>query len=227
LTRRYTGLAIDLALRYRHGSEPLEDLKQVALTALVKAIDRFDADRGVSFSTFAVPTILGELRRHFRDNTWSIHVPRKLQERSARLGSVTSQLTARLGRTPTADEVGKAMGLTREEVVEARIVSELYASVSFQHPAGGSREDDALVLGDLLGQPDDGLDRAEDRAVLAPLLRRLDPRDREMLRMRYDEDMTQREIGECFGVTQMHVSRLLRNAVERMAAGTADGDAPT
>jgi RNA polymerase sigma-B factor len=216
LTERYTGLAIDLALRYRHGSEPLDDLKQVALTALVKAIDRFDPDRGVSFSTFAVPTILGELRRHFRDNTWSIHVPRKLQERSARVGLVTATLTTRLGRVPTAGELADSMGITREELLEARLVSDLYRSVSLAQPVSCASDDEALSIGDTLGAEDEELERAEERALLAPLLRELEPRDREMLRLRFDEDMTQREIGGRLGVTQMHVSRLLRGAIERM-----------
>lgn len=223
LVARFMPLARTMARRYHRDQEPLEDLVQVAAVGLVKAIDRFDPHREVAFSTFAVPTILGELKRHFRDATWTIHVPRELKETVLRVDRTSQDLAARLDRVPTAAEIASSSGLDEEAVVEARQVREAASVASLQAPAPGGRQDSELELGDHLGVADDGYDRAEDRVVLDRLLRLVSKRDRAVLAMRYQQDMTQAEIGACLGVSQMQVSRLIRQAVGRMQTVAESG----
>jgi RNA polymerase sigma-B factor len=218
LVERYLPLARRLAHRYRHTGEPTEDLVQVACIGLVKAIDRYDPSRASAFSTYAVPTILGELRRHFRDHTWAIHVPRDLQELSLRVDRVTQELAGMSHRPPTIAEIARAVGVSEEDVLEAREAGCAYRATSLQRRVGGGDDNDRPTLGDVLPQPDDGLDRAEDRAVLDRLLRRVTERDREALRLRFEEDLTQAEIGERLGISQMQVSRILRRALARLRA---------
>lgn len=208
-------LARMLALRYHRDREPLEDLIQVAALGLVKAIDRFDPDRGLAFSTFAVPTITGELKRHFRDATWSIHVPRGMKERVLQVDGVSERLADELGRAPTIGEIAVAADMEDEDVVEAVHVRSVRSQRSLDAPAGAG-SDGTRLLADVVGDGDDAFDRAEDRALLARLLRSVSARDRDVLHMRFALDMTQAEIGERLGVSQMQVSRLTRAALERM-----------
>ncbi|MGB2710769.1 MAG: SigB/SigF/SigG family RNA polymerase sigma factor [Conexibacter sp.] len=211
MIERHLGLARHLALRYRDRGEPLEDLVQVASLGLVKAVDRYDPARGVRFTTFAVPTILGELRRHFRDRGWAIHVPRDLKETTLR---VTHAIGSHPGGAPTPAELAAATGLTLEAVLEALEVAGSQRVLSLDAPAGG--EEAGTTMLDTVGGHDDELARARDRATLARLTRVLDAREREILRLRFEEDMTQSEIGARIGVSQMQVSRLIRSALTRM-----------
>jgi RNA polymerase sigma-B factor len=221
LIHRLMPLARQLALRYQRKSESLEDLVQVANMALVKAIDRFDPARGTALSTYAVPTILGELRRYFRDAGWSVHVSRQLQERTLLLERVSTRLGSRLGRAPSVAELGAEMGLGTEEVLEALDAANAYQAASldetlYEHDGGQT----ALV--DMLGSEENGFELVEDRDATRSAMRALDDRSRRVLHMRFIDDMTQSQIAAELGVSQMHVSRLLRRALtalrERAAA---------
>lgn len=212
MVERHLGLAHHLARRYADRGEPLEDLVQVASLGLLKAVDRFDASRGTSFTTFAVPTILGELRRHFRDRGWAVHVPRDLKEAVLR---VESALTRHGGRSPTPGELARETGLDVESVLEALEASGAHRALSLDAPTG-TVDDERPAIVDTLGGDDDELSRARDRATLEALSAGLDEREREILRLRFVEDLTQSEIGERVGVSQMHVSRLIRTSLNRM-----------
>jgi RNA polymerase sigma-B factor len=210
-------LARSLAIQYRHAREPLEDLCQVAMLGLVKAVDRFDPDRGIAFASFAVPTILGELRRHFRDRTWTIHVSRGTQEAIARVERTTEELRQRFGRFPSVDEVATAARMSAEDVMDARLaegasrLASLDASPPRDEPGEGT-------LRDVLGRSDGDIARVEDALWIEQIARALTEREREVLRLRFVEDLVQREIAERVGVSQMHVSRILRDALSRLAA---------
>ena len=226
MVRRHLGLARHLALRYSDSGEPLDDLIQVASLGLVKAVDRFDATRGVAFTTFAVPTILGELRRHFRDHGWAIHVPRDLKEAALRVkGAVAahSEQGEAGRRAPTPAQLSAATGLPVETVLEALEVAGAHRVLSLDAPAGGADEETS-ALGDLLGREDAGLDRAEERVLLRRLATVLGEREREILRLRFAEDLTQSEIGARIGVSQMQVSRIIRAALARLHAAARLGD---
>lgn len=214
---RHLGLARHLALRYSDGAESLEDLVQVASLGLVKAVDRFDPARGVAFSTFAVPTILGELRRHFRDRGWAVHVPRDLKEASLR---VSRALADHPGRAPKPVELADQTGLSLELVLEALEALGAQRAISLDAPVDGEEDAGATML-DLLGGDDDELERAHDRATLKKIGHVLRPREREILRLRFEEDLTQSEIGQRVGISQMQVSRVIRDALVRLrdAAG--------
>ncbi|HVF77792.1 MAG TPA: SigB/SigF/SigG family RNA polymerase sigma factor [Solirubrobacteraceae bacterium] len=220
LTKRFMPLARSLALRYQRSGEPLDDLLQVAGLGLVKAIDRFDPAREIAFSSYAVPTILGEIKRYFRDRTWSVRVPRGLQELSMRIDRVVAGLSEELHRSPSVSEIAKAVGASEEEVLEALQAGGAYRAVSFEAPAGASA-DDAATLAESVGVTEQGFDRAEQRATLDALLGAVSDREREGLRMRFEEDMTQAEIGAAIGVSQMQISRIIRQALQRLreAAG--------
>ena len=194
----------------------MDDLVQVASVGLLKAIDRFDVDRTTAFSSFAVPTILGELRRHFRDKGWSVRVPRDLQELSMRIEKVTEELARTAARKPTVDEIARHIGITSERVLEGRAAAGAHRALSFDRPADDG-DDDGGGVSMTLGADDPGYSNAEDAATVTHLLRGLDLREREMLRLRFVEDLTQTEIGERLGVSQMHVSRLLRHALGQLA----------
>jgi RNA polymerase sigma-B factor len=219
LVGRFLPLARQLARRYQRAGEPLDDLIQVASLGLLKAIDRFDPARETAFSSFAVPTILGELKRHFRDRGWSVRVPRDLQELAVRLEPVGEELSRELGRAATPAEIAERTGTTLEQVLEAREAAGAYRAVSLDRP----REDDeeGEGLGAAFGIEDPGFDNAEDSATIERLMRVLTEREREVLRLRFAEDLTQAEIGERVGVSQMHVSRIIRQAINRLqdAAG--------
>jgi RNA polymerase sigma-B factor len=210
---RYLGLANHVARQYAGGREPWDDLLQVASVALLHAIDRYDPDRGVAFSSFAIPTITGELKRHFRDRCWTVRPPRALMEVAPRIARMQDSLTAVLGRAPTLAEVATAVALDQETVSRALEARTLTAVESLSGPESG--EDGAMLSWPCA--EDGGYARAEARATLKPLLRTLSSREREIVRLRYVEDRTQVEIAEAIGVSQMHVSRLLRIAVRRMS----------
>jgi RNA polymerase sigma-B factor len=215
VVQRFLPLARQLARRYAGAGEPLEDLVQVASLGLVKAVDRFDPSREVAFSSFAVPTILGELKRHFRDKGWSVRVPRDLQELALRLDRTQEELSRELGRAPTPAEVAGRLDVSEEDVLEAREAAHAYRAVSLDRPR--TEDDDAgPAVADAMGDDDPGFRRAEDAATVDQLLRVLAPREREVLRLRFSEDLTQQEIGDRIGVSQMHVSRLIRQAIARL-----------
>jgi RNA polymerase sigma-B factor len=204
-------LARGLARRYANRGEPLDDLEQVACIGLLKAIDRFDCGRDVRFATFAVPTIAGEIKRHFRDKGWMVRVPREVQELSARLGPARDRATRELGRPPTVAELARAAEAREEQVLEALNAAGAYRTLSLDEPAGeGSGAMDAL------GGPDANYELAEQREVLRGGLAALDDREREILRLRFYEGLTQREIAGRVGISQMHVSRLIRRSLSRL-----------
>jgi RNA polymerase sigma-B factor len=213
-------LARSLAVQYRHAREPLEDLCQVAMLGLVKAVDRFEPGRGIAFASYAVPTILGELRRHFRDRTWSIHMSRGMQEAIARVERTSETLRGQLGRYPSAHEVATACGLSVEEVTEARLAASASRLASLD---ASLQRDDAGdgALGDAIGAADGEIGRVEDALWLQQISEGLTDREREILRLRFVEDLVQREIAERVGVSQMHVSRILRDALVRLASAAA------
>jgi RNA polymerase sigma-B factor len=214
LIERFLPLARSLARRYQRGSEPLEDLVQVASVALVKAIDRYDPARGCAFSSFAVPTISGELKRHFRDQTWIVRPPRGIQETTLRVEGALARLTQQLDRSPTTSELADAVGVEDEQILEAMQARSARGALSLHAPQGDPG--DACALEDTLGSEDHEIERAELRAELDRLLTCVSPRARTILRMRYEEDMTQVQIGELIGVSQMQVSRILRQTIAKL-----------
>ena len=221
IVQRFLPLARQLARRYAGAGEPLEDLIQVASLGLVKAVDRFDPSRAVAFSSFAVPTILGELKRHFRDKGWSVRVPRDLQELALRLDRVAEELARELGRAPTPHELATRLDVSEEDVLEAREAAHAYRAVSLDRPRSDD-EEGAPSVADAMGGEDPGFRHAEDAATVDQLLRALAPREREVLRLRFVEDLTQQEIGDRIGVSQMHVSRLIRQAIARLGEAAED-----
>jgi RNA polymerase sigma-B factor len=217
LVERFLPLARQLARRYQRPEEPFDDLFQVACLGLVKAIDRFDLEREVAFSSYAVPTILGEIKRYFRDRTWSVRVPRDLQELALKVDRAVSELSLDLHRQPTVEEIGAKVGADEEDVLEALEASGAYKATSLESPRG-SEDDSGDTLGDTLGTEEHGFALAEDRATIEHLMRSITPREREVLHLRFAEDLTQAEIGERIGVSQMQVSRIIRQSVARLRA---------
>jgi RNA polymerase sigma-B factor len=221
LTLRFLPLARQLASRYRHAGESLEDLVQVASLGLLKAIDRYDPERGEGFARYAVPTMLGELKRHFRDKGWSVHVPRATQELALKVGEALGSLPARLGRSARPRDVAEAVGASVEEVLEAMEATSAYEAASLDAPRPGSGEDGAWTYGDALAEEDPGFELVEIGEALRGSLAALPPRERLILRLRFEADLTQAEIAERVGVSQMHVSRLLRRSLDRLSAAGA------
>jgi len=217
LIERYLPLARRLARRYQRSEEPLEDLVQVASLGLVKAVDRYDTAREIAFSSFAVPTILGELRRHFRDRTWSVRVPRELQELALRVDKAVSSLSSRTGHAPTVAEIAEELGASEEQVLDALQAASAYHASSLDAPRAGSGEEGSgESVADAIGAEEGGFERAEERATLEPMLAHVTERERLVLTLRFGEDLTQAEIGERIGVSQMQVSRLIRQALMRL-----------
>jgi RNA polymerase sigma-B factor len=225
LVERFLPLARQLARRYQHGGEQLDDLIQVASLGLLKAIDRFDPARETAFSSFAVPTILGELKRHFRDKGWSVRVPRDLQELAVRVDRVTDVLSRELGRAPSVAEIAEQIGTSAEQVLEAREASAAYRAVSLDRSRDEDDENDGGMSAHV-GIEDPGFGVAEDAATVERLMRVLSEREREVLRLRFAEDLTQSEIGQRVGVSQMHVSRLIRHAVAQLREAAEDTPEP-
>jgi RNA polymerase sigma-B factor len=202
-----------LASRYAGRGEPLEDLVQVGALGLIKAVDRFDIDRGVEFSSYAVPTIVGEIRRHFRDRAWAMHVPRRLKELSVRLSRVLDELTTELGRSPTIAELAAATGVEDEDVIDALDSANAYSTRSLHAPFD---DGDETSLADKLGEDDAGFAEVEDGSLVAAGLDALDERERRIVELRFFEEKTQSQIAAEVGISQMHVSRLLRSALATM-----------
>lgn len=220
LVEIYDRLAVRLAMRYRGRGEPQDDLEQVARLGLINAIERFDPAHEVKFATFATRTIMGELKRHLRDKTWSIRVPRSLQERWMESSRAAEDLTHRLGRSPTIDEIAAEIGATREEVLEAMDAGSAYTAGSLDAPVGSDDAGSASV-GDLLGDLDERLEMAGPWAAAADAIRDLPDRERAILVMRFFDDRSQSEIAEAMGISQMHVSRLLRRTLEDLRSSAA------
>jgi RNA polymerase sigma-B factor len=220
LVERFLPLARELALRYSYTDEPLDDLLQVACLGLLKAVDRFEPGRGTKFTTYAVPTILGELKRHFRDKGWALHVPRDLQERALAVNRHTERLSAQLGRSPAVHEVAAAMECSREEVLEAAEAAATYEAASLDAPLSGAPGQPGRLL-ELVGSEDGAFRLVESREAIAETWRDLPEMERRVVRLRFLDNLTQREIGERIGFSQMHVSRLLRRALSRLETAAA------
>jgi RNA polymerase sigma-B factor len=217
LLERFMPLARNLARRYAHTSEPFEDLLQVACLGLLKALERFDPEREVAFAAFAVPTILGELRRYFRDSSWGVHVPRDLQERALAVSNAQEQLTNERGRTPSARELAEYLELTLEQILDALLASQAYDPLALDAPArcAGDEHNRATHL-DTLGGEDGRYELIELDATLAAALQHLPARERTIIRLRFIEELSQAEIGRRIGISQMQVSRLLRRSLAQL-----------
>jgi RNA polymerase sigma-B factor len=214
LVERFLPLARQLARRYARPNEPIDDLFQVASMGLLKAIDRFDPARGNAFSTFAVPTIVGELKRYFRDTGWAVHVPRPIQERIGQVNRAVNDLSRDLGRSPTPAELSARLGHSVEEILEALDAAKAFDAVSLDMPRGS--DDDGSAYADTVGAHDERFEMVEYNAVIAPTMAALPDRDRLILRLRFERDLTQSEIAERLGISQMHVSRIIRRSLDRL-----------
>ena len=219
LIELHLGLVEYLARRFAGRGELLDDLVQVGTIGLLKAVDRFEPSRDVEFSTYATPTIVGELKRHFRDKGWAVRVPRRLQELNLQLSKVMSALSQELGRSPTVAEIAKSAGATEEEILEAMDSAHAYSLVSLDAGSG----EDGPSFHDQLGQQDDMLETLEYRASLTPLLEQLPPRERHMLYLRFFKGLTQSQIADQLGISQMHVSRLLAKTLAQLREGLTGG----
>ncbi|MCX9190661.1 B/F/G family RNA polymerase sigma-70 factor [Carbonactinospora thermoautotrophica] len=211
-------LARQLALRFANRGESMDDLIQVAMLGLVKAVDGFDPGYGTLFSTYAVPVIVGEIKRHFRDRTWAVRVPRRLQELRQEINKASSELTLRLGHAPTVAELAQHLGVSEDEIIEGLDADNAYSTLSLDQPAPSEDKDDGLALTDTLGADDDALEGVEYRESLRPLLEKLPEREKKILLLRFFGNMTQSQIGERIGISQMHVSRLLAKTLAQLRA---------
>lgn len=221
LVRRFMPLARGLARRYDRSSEPFDDLLQVASLGLLKALDRFDPERGHTFPSFAVPTILGEMRRYFRDSGWSVHVPRGAQERALKVRGAQEHLANERGRAPTVNQLAEYLELDVEEVIDALQAIQAYEALSLDASRPGV-DDDVIAYGDAMGREDERFELVELDATLTAALEHISPRERLILRMRFVDDLTQTEIAARVGVSQMQVSRLLRRSLDQLRALTRD-----
>jgi RNA polymerase sigma-B factor len=221
LIERFLPLAHRLARRYTSVGEPYEDLFQIASLGLVKAVERFEPERGYAFTTFAVPTIVGELKRYFRDASWALHVDRGAKERARQITEAQHELQSRTGRTPTVRELALYMERSEEQVLEGLQTAAAYEAISLDAPAK-SDDEDAVSRLDLIGERDERLERIDDAATLFAAARHLPRRERQVLYLRFGEDLPQTEIARRVGVSQMHVSRLLRSALARLRELTDD-----
>ncbi len=218
LVEQHLPLVEHLARRFRNRGEPYDDLVQVATIGLIKSVDRFDLDRGVEFSTYATPTIVGEIKRHFRDKGWAVRVPRRLQELRLSLASATSELSQRQGRSPTVSELAAHMNLTDEEVLEGLESANAYSTLSLDAGDSGSG-DEPMPVSETLGIEDEGLEGVEYRESLKPMLEMLPAREKKILMLRFFRNMTQSEIANEIGISQMHVSRLLARTLAQLREG--------
>ncbi|MDT9685927.1 RNA polymerase sigma factor SigF [Streptomyces sp. TRM76323] len=207
------------AARFRSRADQMEDIVQVGTIGLIKAIDRFELSRQVEFATFAMPCVIGEIKRFFRDTSWSVHVPRRLQELRIDIARATDELFQELDRSPTAAELAARLGIGEDEVIEGLVAVNGYTAASLDMPLDESGEPASATLADLIGEEDRDIQLTENVQALKPIVEQLDDRDRAILRMRFAEEMTQAEIGERLGVSQMHVSRLLARMTARMREG--------
>ena len=223
LIEQYMSLVRSLARRYSYRGEQLEDLVQIGAIGLIKAIDRFDLERGVELTTYATPNIIGEIKRHFRDKGWSVRVPRGLQELNVQLSRLVEQLTVQLSRSPTIPELAKAAGVEEEQVLEALESGRAYTSLSLSVGGGGGDDDDLDPL-ESLGTEEHQYEVSEDRAVLAPGFKALDERERKILQLRFFDGLTQSQIAQQVGISQMHVSRLIRRSLEKIRETIAEDE---
>lgn len=214
LVRLHLPLVDHCARRFRNRGEPLEDLVQVGTIGLLKAVDRFETSRGVEFATYATPTVIGEIKRHFRDRGWAIRVPRRLQELRIQITSTTAELSQKLGRSPTPAELAESIGCSVEEIVEGIASGNAYTTLSLD--AGDDNDEHSSPLTEMLGVDDDNLEHVEIRESLMPLLERLPQRERRILVLRFFKNLTQSQIAAEVGISQMHVSRLLSRTLEQM-----------
>jgi RNA polymerase sigma-B factor len=222
LVRRYLPLANRLARRYLRSSEPFEDLQQVASLGLLKALDRFDPARGRPFQSFAVPTMLGEIRRYFRDSGWSVHVPRGAQERALRVRDAQESFANEHGHAPTVNQLAVYLELDTEEVIDALIAIQGYKTLSLDAPRPGEEDDAAISYGNSIGDDDERYELVELDATVTAVLGQIPPRERRILHMRFVEDLTQTEIAARVGISQMQVSRLLRRSLETLRTLTGE-----
>ncbi|MFC8455125.1 SigB/SigF/SigG family RNA polymerase sigma factor [Kitasatospora sp. NPDC057223] len=213
LVRMHIPLVEHLARRFRNRGEPLDDLTQVATIGLIKSVDRFDHERGVEFSTYATPTIVGEIKRHFRDKGWAVRVPRRLQELRLSLTTATSELSQRHGRSPTVHELAEHLGISEEDVLEGLESANAYSTLSLDVP---DSDDESPAVADTLGTTDEALEGVEYRESLKPLLAQLPPREQKILVLRFFRNMTQSQIATEVGISQMHVSRLLARTLAQL-----------
>jgi RNA polymerase sigma-B factor len=224
LVRLHLALVDHCARRFRNRGEPYEDLVQVGTIGLIKAVDRFDTDRGVEFSTYATPTIIGEIKRYFRDKGWAIRVPRRLQELRMQISSATAELTQSLGRSPLPREIAERIGCSVEEIIEGLESSNAYATLSLDATDGSDGEPGGQSMLDAIGVDDEALEQVEIRESVKPLLESLPPREKKILLLRFFKNMTQSQIAEEIGVSQMHVSRLLTRTLEQLRASLESED---
>jgi RNA polymerase sigma-B factor len=225
LITRHLPLARKLAWRYARTSVPLDDLIQVASLALVKAVDRFDPDRGSAFEAFAVPTILGELKRYFRESTWAVHLTRGAQERALAVSEATDALSNRNGRSPTVQELAGYLEFDQEQVLEALQAVQAYTTSSLDEPRPGA-DDDGATIASSLGADDDSYERVEARLAVAGAMHAISAEDRRILQLRFFDEMTQSQIAKRMGVSQMQVSRRLRRSIARLRTVVAPDSAP-
>jgi RNA polymerase sigma-B factor len=216
LIEEHMSLVRSLARRYSYRGEQLDDLVQIGAIGLIKAIDRFDLKRGVELTTYATPNIIGEIKRHFRDRGWSVRVPRGLQELNVQLSRLIEQLTVQLSRSPTITELAEAAGVDEEEVLEALESGRAYTSLSLSTGSAGGDDDEDVDPLESIGVEEHQYEVSEDRAVLAPGFRVLDERERTILKLRFFEGLTQSQIAQQIGISQMHVSRLIRRSLEKI-----------
>ncbi|MEU4348122.1 SigB/SigF/SigG family RNA polymerase sigma factor [Streptomyces sp. NPDC023838] len=207
------------ARRFRQYADEIEDVVQVGMIGLIKAIDRFELSRETQFATFAVPYVVGEMKRFFRDTTWAVHVPRRLQERRTELGKARAELESRLDRSPTVKELAALMDISEEEVLEAQLAANGYHSSSLDAALSGNEEEGEAALADVIGWEDPGMELVEDFQALAPAMDTLTERERLVVHLRFVEERTQAEIGETLGVSQMQVSRILRRILTKLRTG--------
>jgi RNA polymerase sigma-B factor len=213
LVRMHLPLVEHLARRFRNRGEPLDDLTQVATIGLIKSVDRFDPDRGVEFSTYATPTVVGEIKRHFRDKGWAVRVPRRLQELRLALTTATAELSQQHGRSPTVHELAEKLAISEEEVLEGLESANAYSTLSLDVP---DTDDESPAVADTLGAEDEALEGVEYRESLKPLLEDLPPREKRILLLRFFGNMTQSQIAQEVGISQMHVSRLLARTLAQL-----------
>ena len=225
LVGRFTPLTRSLARRYNRSSEPFEDLVQVAMLGLLKAIDRYDPERGFSFQSFAVPTVLGEMRRYFRDSGWALHVPRGSQERALKLRTVHEQLMDERGHAPTVEELAEYLDCETEQVLDSLQVLNAYDTVSLDAPRPGAADED-VTFAESIGEEDRRYDLVELDITVASALREITPRERAILRMRFVEELTQTQIAARVGISQMQVSRLLKRSLDQLRELADPQDGP-
>jgi RNA polymerase sigma-B factor len=214
LIERHLPLVVFMARKFADRGEPLDDLIQVGTIGLIKAIDRFEIARGFEFSTFATPTIVGEIKRHFRDKTWAIRVPRRLQELGAAVSKANTELTQKLDRSPTTKEIAKHLGVSVDDVAEALEANSAYSTISLDTASA-----DAPTIGDSVGSLDDALEGVEYRESLKPLLEKLDEREKRILQLRFFDNLSQSQIATDLGISQMHVSRILNKVLIHLREG--------